>query len=292
MNVEHAQKLQMLARQTAIQYVERDGKRVPKIPENAVILDSFKTVSFMRNTVFAPVPISTWLEDAKWKRSKTISAVDSRINNIQRAIGDGRSPVCDEVLLTRVGNFAVLIIGRENVARFRPIQDRFRKVTLSFEGVVKKKGQLQPFTNGDAVKLEVNSQEEGYIYLWSIGPDSVIQAIYPDEGEKSAIRVSQNNDRKLTEKINDYRATKSKGSLRFFEDKSGPARIVAMVIKKPLPVCLAHLLERFPEPVLFAHQHVYRGGMGGEASVNSTNDFSALPDNQISFGVLDYYFQP
>ena len=267
----------------------------PEDSAGRLIMASFEVEEYNGEAFAAPMPFSRFTDQAEWTQSKDSGSVTAQIRRMQESMDANRFPLRTSVYLTHEKGFCLLILGTEqvDVTRARKEQGGLFNVTLSFEEP--ESDELPRFGKDDLVNISASSPVRGWLYLFAVDADRLITPVYPGEGERSDILLSQNSRCNITDKINAARKAESKFAepppLSFCGDSGGVERIVALVAdtNDPLPVTIAHLRSRFPLSILFAHEQRHRGI--GYSLTDSKNDFSSLPLDQIAIGTLDYYYE-
>lgn len=256
-------------------------------PRYEIILNGF-TVEDLNGEAFAlPVPFSVLWEHPEWGAfSNTESSFEELIRRMQKKMEHEQYSQRDSIYITHSDKCCVLILGTENVAFYKKTKEpgALPKVKLSFCGPKKDEGKLPSFSTGDLIEIEGRSPLKGWVYAFSINANREIYPMYPGEGERSEVYVSQNSDAIFSDRI--LKAMGTTLPWRFSEGKAGPERFVLMVLTDKVPVVTAHLRRCIPVPLLFAHEVKTKG-----ASQLQGNIFDQLRLDQVAIGTLDYYFE-
>ncbi len=259
-----------------------------------IIFDSFEIDEIGGKAVAAPVPFEKFTSKPDWPQSKESKSVASQINRIREKMDGDLFPLRSSVYLIHEDGRCFLFLGESDASTIRLWKEdgRPKGVTLSFDKAASEKEGLLNFTAGDNVEISASSHLKGWIYLYCIDANQIITPIYPAEGKRSELKISQNLKKNLSDEVNDLIQKESPHHtvppLKFGGNAAGIERIVAMVTEKPVPVTIAHLKSRIPLPLLYSHELKTKGV--GESRTNSTNDFDSLTLDQIAIGTLDYYY--
>ena len=279
----------------AQQVIREAIKWLPEDSAGRVILKSFELNEYNGEAFAPPIPFSRFTQLDEWTLSTDNAAVTARIRHIQESMDTRGFPLCASLYLTHEKGYCVLVLGTEQVDVIRRQREYggLPNVTISFPD--RHDGENLPrFCKGDLVELSASSPLRGWLYLFCVDADRIISPVYPGEGERSEIRLTQNSRCNIMDKINAAIKAKTKFQehkpLRYSGHSEGYERIVVLVVdsENPVPVTISQLRSRFPLPLLFSHEQRHKGI--GYQPINAMNDFMAMPLERVALGSADYYY--
>lgn len=235
----------------------------------------------------APVSFETLQNDDAWgDRSCSYDYMIRLVHQMNEKLDHPDFSLRGEVLIAHAKHVCYLIIGHGEIFKFHASRDR-EKVTV-------KLGQAERYTipnfaRGDEVELKITAQQRGWLYLFCIDSEGMINPIYPKSfGVKSDIRVSTNTEFDYSGLANKRRKEKGLDKWKFSGETPGAERVFAVTVNSEYPIALdeQYLLANYSYQLLFAHLRVSKG-LGEIPDIDIIN----LDHTDIAIGFADYYFQ-
>lgn len=221
-------------------------------------------------------------EDPSWRQNNRMNDLVRQMNNKLKHT-DFR--LRGEVLIAHVRNVCYLIIGREEIFKFHASRNREK---ISVKLAQTDRYTVPEFMRGDEIDLKINSQQKGWLYLFCIDSEGVIDPVYPQKfGKKSDVKISMNAEFNYSEFANERRKELGLDEWKFSGKTSGFERVFAMTVDEEHPIALdeQYILANYSYQLLFAHRKVARG-MGEVPD----SDIINLDHEDTAIGFADYYY--